>query len=121
MKPPVVFNQNSPFYLKNMIWVYVDLDDCLYESRPPLFELKKLKPKAKHFMWEMVKMGHKPIIFTSRHEAEYPYIEHCLKRDKIPFREIRCGKPMGRMYIDDKGFRLKDWNVDGPEILKLLS
>ena len=42
-----------------------------------------------------------------------PVVEEWLKRHNVPCDELVFGKPIGDIYIDDKGMSLDDFKCDG--------
>ena len=90
--------------LKKLIWKSYDLDKCLADTNTATYDLKTAKPIKE--VAEMArrdhKRGYKIIIFTARHWDEHPLIEWWLKKHRIPFKTIICGKLLAGNYIDDR-------------------
>jgi len=89
-----------------LIWVGVDLDGTLAY---PLWTPENPTSEIGDPIWtniakvhELVELGYKIIIHTSRGWTDYQTIEHWLKHYGIPFKEIQCGKPLYAAYIDDR-------------------
>jgi predicted mannosyl-3-phosphoglycerate phosphatase (HAD superfamily) len=92
---------------ENLLWAIVDFDGTLAEStwtvdnphaapgQPILDNLDKLD--------ELSDAGYKIIIHTSRGSADYELIESWLNEFQVPFKQILTGKPLGAIYIDDRG------------------
>jgi len=66
------------------------------------------------------KMGYKVVIHTSRPSAHYKNIEDWLVKNNLPFDRIVTGKELCVMYIDDRGFRLENWEKDIKGIVGVL-
>jgi hypothetical protein len=98
------FVANPP--VSNLIWVGVDLDGTLAE---PLWTPDNPTSDIGNPIWEnvtkvreLVAVGYKIIIHTSRAWTDYQNIEQWLLHWDIPFKEIQCGKPLYAAYIDDR-------------------
>ena len=93
MKPPTS---------KSLKWLGVDFDETLaHNSGYPDFKLLKPTKGAREAMIKLSK-NWKIIIYTSRPWADYRLIETWLKKYKIPFKDIVCGKLLVAFMIDDK-------------------
>ena len=96
--------------LTKLKWVFVDLDNTLAVEVFPKRGIGKPTKGAREAMEFLYKKGYKVIIHTSRHWEEYVHIENWLLKNKIPFKNIICGKPLGALSIDDKNIEFKgDW------------
>jgi len=66
--------------------------------------------------------GHYIIILTARNMQTYnnnigkvianqaPIVIKWLEKFKIPYDELHFGKPVADFYVDDKGYKLENWN-----------
>lgn len=89
-----------------LLWYGVDFDGTIAQAvwRPgedisnigdPIWEnVEKLR--------QVAEAGYKIIIHTARSWSEYENLEHWLKHYDIPYKEIQCGKPLYRHYVDDR-------------------
>src|SRR5690242_7715277 len=92
-----------------MYWVSFDLDETLVESGPgPKFEILRPKPGAVNAVWEVMKLGYKPMVFSSRHWADHLYIENKLKEFRFPKMRIELGKLLTLVHVDDRAYRFTD-------------
>lgn len=87
--------------LNELKWYAVDFDGTIasknedYSIGEPILEnIKKLQ--------EVIDSGYKIVIHTARHWEEYQDIEHWLKKHKIPYKGIVCGKILAHRYVDDR-------------------
>ena len=55
--------------------------------------------------------GYRIVIFTSRSWQDYNMIISWLTEHEVPFDQVICGKPLGSVYIDDRGIHASspDW------------
>jgi hypothetical protein len=90
-----------------LLWLAVDLDGTLAE---PVWTPENPTSQIGSPIWsnvvkllEAVEAGYKVIIHTSRADTDYESIESWLNHYEIPFKEIRTGKPLASLYIDDRG------------------
>lgn len=84
---------------------FVDLDGTLIDTNErENFSLETGKPIIKNIelIRKLAKDGRSIFIHTSRHWMDYRDIKKWLKKNKIPFKAIICGKPMGKYYVDDR-------------------
>lgn len=88
---------------EDLMWLATDLDGTLAKSIWP-------KPGIGQPIWknvgklhEAIDGGYKIVIHTSRHWEDYELIEEWLAHYNIPVTKIVCGKPLAKLYIDDKG------------------
>lgn len=90
---------------KDLNFDFWDLDGTLVDTKEEnnfdLLIAPIIKKNVK-ILRSSAKSGRSIFIYTSRHWADYREIKHWLKKHRIPFKAIICGKPMGRKYIDDK-------------------
>ena len=89
---------------KDLRWRMWDLDGCLADTNEENnFDLEQAKPIIKNCKLLRKQSKHWSIyIFTSRHWADYIQVKSWLKRHRIPFKAIICGKPLAVDYWDDK-------------------
>lgn len=102
--------------------ICIDLDGvicCNKKENESYSDLKPL-PGAVKSLNQFKKYGHYIIIYTSRHMgtcqsnegkivANLFYLYKWLKKYKIPYDEIKIGKPRAEIYIDDRGYRYENW------------
>lgn len=88
--------------LTELRWYAVDFDGTIatknedYSIGEPIEDnIKKLQ--------EVIDAGYKIVIHTARHWEEYQDIEQWLKKYKIPYKGIVCGKILAHRYVDDRG------------------
>lgn len=96
------FKAPEPLTEDGLKWAATDLDGTLAHSIWP--ELGIGEPIWKNIgkMNELIDEGYKIVIHTSRHWSDYEMIEQWLEHYNIPVTKIVCGKPLAKMYIDDK-------------------
>ncbi len=90
----------------DLLWYGVDFDGTLARSMwqpgddisitgDPIWDnVAKLR--------QVHEAGYKIIIHTARPWSEYENLENWLTHYDIPFKEIQCGKPLYRYYVDDR-------------------
>jgi len=84
-------------------WIGVDFDGVIARpSLAPNYEIQPIQDGAVQALEEMVKMGLKPSIFTSRHSSDYRNLERYSEYYSLPIRRIETGKPLYRHQIDDR-------------------
>jgi hypothetical protein len=90
--------------LKKLNWESWDLDGCIADTSLGNYDLTQTKPIISNAKMcrKAHRNGRKIIIFTARHWDEYPIIEWWLKKHRIPFKMIVCGKILTRVYVDDR-------------------
>lgn len=73
---------------------------------------------AKEAMIKLKTKGFKVYIYTARASSEHQIVKNWLKKNKIPFKDIICGKQLFRWTIDDKsiGFR-GNWKETLKEVI----
>ena len=103
---------NPPAPRGNLVWIGVDLDGTLAK---PVWTADNPTSDIGDPIWENVSKleravakGYKPIIHTSRPWTDYEAIEYWLNYWGIPFKEIQCGKPLYKAYIDDRAVHADD-------------
>jgi hydroxymethylpyrimidine pyrophosphatase-like HAD family hydrolase len=121
-----MINFSKKYHLKKeeAKWVMVDFDGTIhpYDTKDKNYWIKNRPMKgAKETLEKIRKMGYKIIIYTSRHWSEYKPIEQYLLHHQIPFDRIICGKVLGVLLIDDKAYRLTNWEKDEKKIIKILT
>lgn len=90
---------------KDLNFDFWDLDSTLVDTNESNnFDLSTAPPiKATcQMLRKSAKEGRSIFIFSSRHWSDYKEIKQWLKKHRIPFKAIICGKPLGRRYFDDK-------------------
>ena len=99
----------------NLKWIAWDLDSSLADTTPPNYDLSEAPVIAHNarLLRQQVKSGFKVFIYTSRHWDDYIVIEKWLKKHRIPYKGIWCGKPLVKETWDDRVF-----NVDCSECRK---
>jgi len=103
------FQSPEPRNEKELIWYAVDLDDTLAKNSGfPYFVLGEPVWENVHKAINVYHAGYKLVIHTSRHWSDYEAIENWLDNYQIPFKQIICGKPMVKRYIDDKGINASE-------------
>ena len=103
-----------------MKWCGVDFDDCICSnSGYPHYEPQNPKMDVIRGLRALRKAGYKIHVHTSRPSAHYYNIESWMKEHKVPFDAIDTGKPLYRLYIDDKAYHFTSWNKS--EVENMLS
>lgn len=94
---------------KKTLRVYVDLDSTLaYGTWTPDQKRSVVgDPIEANIakLEELVALGYTPYIYTSRHWGDLEMIQAWIVHHAIPVdpKHVICGKPLGDIYIDDKG------------------
>lgn len=90
-----------------LFWIYIDLDNTLAEG---IWTPDNPTTDIGDPIWKNVRKaeavsdaGYKVVIHTSRAWTDFEAIEYWLNYWDIPFDGIQCGKPLGALYIDDRG------------------
>lgn len=95
-----------------LLWVAVDLDGTLaqpiWTPDNPTTEIGDPIQKNVDKLLELVAHGYKVIVHTSRPDTDYENIEGWLNHWSIPFKQIRTGKPLAVLYVDDRGRHADD-------------
>lgn len=93
-------------YTNNLIRVGVDLDGTLAEPvwtpENPTDEIGAPIWRNVNKLVELHNAGYKIYIHTSRPDWQVELIEAWLEEHDIPYRDVRCGKPLFKLYIDDR-------------------
>lgn len=103
--------------------ICLDLDGVIAELKKPGQTYRDILPVpgAVGKIRELKEAGHYLIIQTARHmktcAANVGQVNARIAKDTldwleahgIPYDEIHFGKPWAQIYIDDNGFRFKDW------------
>lgn len=99
-KPPAVEPR------ADLLWVGIDLDGTLAE---PIWTPENPTSEIGNPIWknvlklcELVMHGYKPVIHTSRPWTDFEAVEAWLNHWEIPFKYIHMGKPLYRLYVDDR-------------------
>ncbi len=99
-------------------WLGIDLDGTLAE---PLWTPENPTTDIGEPIWENVEkarhavdQGFKLFIHTSRPWTDYETIKNWLEHYKIEFKEIQCGKPLFRTYVDDRAVNADDMDWTKP-------
>lgn len=93
--------------------IVVDLDGMVIDyfgyKGPKV--LGPAKPVAKAVLGALKARGWKIVVFTSRSWFEHEAIVSHLEAENVPFDQVVCGKPIGMLYLDDRGTGLGgDWS-----------
>jgi len=83
-------------------WLCTDLDGTLAHSVFPKEGIGEPIWRNVAKVHEAVEAGYKIVIHTSRHWTDYEAIELWLETYGVPCSKIICGKPLAKLYIDDK-------------------
>ena len=97
---------------KDLIWAAIDFDDTIaYNSGSPDYTPIAPKEEIKDALEEIISMGLKVCIETSRPWHDYEMIEEFMDKWHLPFHRIICGALFAKVHIDDRaiGFR-GDWH-----------
>lgn len=89
-------------------WYFIDLDGTLAHpvwpdpsiGEPIEENIKKLQ--------EVIDAGFDIFIYTARHWGDYKMIQQWLRKHKIPFKGIVCGKPLVLKMVDDRAINAGD-------------
>lgn len=88
--------------------VCIDLDGTLTEFVNSLDHIGKLKIGARKFLRHLKLNAFTIVVHTSRSIFQKGKIERYLKKNRVPFDEVVCGKPLAQFYIDDRAVAFKD-------------
>ena len=91
----------------SLLWACTDLDGTLAYSIHPKEGIGEPIWKNIGKLNELVEVGYKIVIHTSRHWSDYEMIEQWIEFHNIPTTKIVCGKPLAKFYIDDKAINAK--------------
>lgn len=80
----------------------MDLDNTIIEGKYP--ELGSLLPGAKFISAKAREQGWRIWVYTSRAWDHHDRICNHLKEQGFIFDKVICGKPIGLVYLDDRGF-----------------
>lgn len=91
-------------------------EGCDYSGYPEKYkQLKRsmcpLKEGAPAALRQLRKRGYRIFLFTSRTSAERDVTERWLARNGIEYDELHMDKPIGFIYIDDLGYRFREWDT----------
>lgn len=90
-----------------LLWIGVDLDGTLAEPvwtpENPTSEIGDPIQRNVNKLYGVVNQGYKVVIHTSRPWTDYEAVEAWLEHWEIPYKHIHMGKPLYRLYIDDRG------------------
>ena len=95
------------FHTVNLKWYAWDLDGSLADTSPENdfnLDLAPVIKKNASLLRKQVKQGYKVFIYTSRHWDDYILIEKWLKKHRIPYKGIWCGKPLVKASWDDRAY-----------------
>lgn len=102
--------------------IVVDVDGTIFEYDK--YEFGKFGEPIEEvieFLKQAKNDGYKLILFTARSWAEYDALEKALEDNDIGdfFDEIVMGKPIGKMYLDDRSINPldEDWDSKAKELL----
>lgn len=75
------------------------------------FEKCKLIEGADRAVHYFKSIGFKIVLMTARFQDDYEKTYNWLVENRIPFDELRMGKPIAELYIDDNGYRfMGEWD-----------
>ena len=110
-----------PIQNNELKWILIDFDNTIVQSTGyPKFEVIGAKKGVRSALLKLMKKGYRIHVHTARPSSEYRDIETFLQEFNIPHHSIHTGKELGVMYIDDRGYRFNDWDVDIKNILDIL-
>jgi ribonucleotide monophosphatase NagD (HAD superfamily) len=90
--------------------VIVDIDGVLaVEKENQPYSLLLPIQQAVESLKTLKRLGFIIILHTSRFEFEKNATIAWLKANGFEYDDIKFGKPRGILYIDDRGYRFKDW------------
>lgn len=105
-KPPAVPVRHQ------LKWAAVDLDGTLAQGLwtpdDPTSEIGPPIPANVEKLRQLVNLGFKVVIHTSRPWNDYEAIEAWLVFYQLPFHHIICGKLLADRYIDDRAVNADD-------------
>jgi len=101
-----------------------DLDGTICNNKLDNETYEEVKPKkgSVETLNKLKDDGHYIIILTARNMETFnnnigkiiayqsPIVIKWLDRHKIPYDELHFGKPVADFYVDDKGYKLEDWD-----------
>jgi hypothetical protein len=101
----------KPLTNDELLWVLVDFDNtiCNNSGYPDFVPTEPIKG-AREALQEIIDKGLKVLVYTARAWSDYSLIEEWLIKNEMPFKTIICGKPLGRVIIDDRAIGFNgDW------------
>lgn len=96
------FEPPAPRTEQTLKWIAVDFDGTLCETQMPNFQMGPPMEGARDKVNQIYLKGYKVIVHTARHWSDYEAIEKWMEHYDIPFSRIVCGKPLAKLYVDDK-------------------
>lgn len=106
---------------KDLRWLLVDFDRTICrEASGEYYTPGEPMSGVVESLTELRELGYKIMVFTARPSSDTIVIEKYCKDFGIPIDGVFCGKPLGLLIIDDKGFHLTDWKKDLPKIKERL-
>ena len=90
--------------------IVVDIDGVLAveDNTIPLAD-RQVVSDAKEALKLLKQKGYILVLLTSRVRQQEKETIEWLIHHHIPFDDILFGKPRGILYIDDRGYRFRDW------------
>lgn len=76
-------------------------NEYLVKTCPSTYRAKPNKELCQ-FLKARMAMGDRVIVYTSRWWGDYAVVSKWLKRHRVPFTDIVCGKFKADLFIDDK-------------------
>jgi len=115
------YNSQNLLKSKDLKWLLIDFDKTIaQQASGPNYTPGDPMPGVQEALKELQDMGYKIVVFTARHWADVIVVEKYCEDHDIPYNKVICGKPLGVLLIDDKGFHLTDWKKDLPKIKERL-
>lgn len=97
--------------MSKSITMMVDLDGVV-ATEENFFErsLAKPMPGAREALQKLHDAGHTIVIYTARGWGEYKYTKAWLEENGMAYDQIHMGKPVAKVWIDDRALRFKNWD-----------
>lgn len=90
-----------------------DIDGTIFTQGKPELNYTDAKPipEMVSVVNELYDAGHEIYLFTARHFKHFLYTEKCLKAAGFKYHGLVMNKISCDLYIDDKGFRMENNNI----------
>lgn len=97
-----------PEYTNGPQQIVFDLDGCLAEDIWPVrHQIGNPIPEAVAMLKHYATAGFSICVHTARPAVDESVIWDWLLSNNIPCDKVRCNKPVGWLYVDDRGYRFE--------------
>ena len=87
---------------EKLIRLFFDLDDTLAEQIWPEEGIGQPIKENVELVRKLHKKGYRIWVYTTRPDYDFINIENWAKDNDIPIGGILCGKPLGKVFVDDR-------------------